>query len=109
MYLEVCFPRIQDTIQFKSNHAAPGDLLYHTGESVDALWFVVSGSLEVIQDEEVVAILGKGDVFGDEFWKSHGTGQSAANVRALTYTDLHMIKQGGSLSVLILCCLHAFR
>lgn len=44
--------------KFKSNHAAPGDLLYHTGESVDALWFVVSGSLEVIQDEEVVAILG---------------------------------------------------
>ncbi|KAK6016520.1 hypothetical protein OSTOST_17997, partial [Ostertagia ostertagi] len=41
----------------ESNHAAPGDLLYHTGESVDALWFVVSGSLEVIQDEEVVAIL----------------------------------------------------
>ncbi|ETN69680.1 cyclic nucleotide-binding domain protein [Necator americanus] len=78
----------------KSNHAAPGDLLYHTGESVDALWFVVSGSLEVIQDEEVVAILGKGDVFGDEFWKNNGsTGQSAANVRALTYTDLHMIKK----------------
>lgn len=25
---------------------------------MDALWFVVSGSLEVIQDEEVVAILG---------------------------------------------------
>lgn len=43
----------------QSNHAAPGDLLYHTGESVDALWFVVAGSLEVIQDEEVVAILGR--------------------------------------------------
>uniref|UniRef100_A0A915DA47 Cyclic nucleotide-binding domain-containing protein n=1 Tax=Ditylenchus dipsaci TaxID=166011 RepID=A0A915DA47_9BILA len=43
----------------KNNHAAPGDLLYHMGESVDALWFVVSGSLEVIQDEEVVAIWAK--------------------------------------------------
>lgn len=33
-------------------------------------------------------------MFGDEFWKSNGsTGQSAANVRALTYTDLHMIKK----------------
>lgn len=48
---------------FKSNHAAPGDLLYHTGESVDALWFVVSGSLEVIQDDEVVAILGTNNFF----------------------------------------------
>ncbi|KAJ1348493.1 hypothetical protein KIN20_003805 [Parelaphostrongylus tenuis] len=85
----------------ESNHAAPGDLLYHTGESVDALWFVVSGSLEVIQDEEVVAILGKGDVFGDEFWRSNGsTGQSAANVRALTYTDLHMIKKDKLMEVL---------
>uniref|UniRef100_A0A914PAA8 Cyclic nucleotide-binding domain-containing protein n=1 Tax=Panagrolaimus davidi TaxID=227884 RepID=A0A914PAA8_9BILA len=84
----------------ESNHAAPGDLLYHTGESVDALWFVVSGSLEVIQDDEVVAILGKGDVFGDEFWKCAKTGQSAANVRALTYTDLHMIKKEKLMEVL---------
>lgn len=46
-----------------------GDLLYHTGESIDSLCFIVTGSLEVIQDDEVVAILGKGDVFGDSFWK----------------------------------------
>ncbi|KAI1701462.1 cyclic nucleotide-binding domain-containing protein [Ditylenchus destructor] len=84
----------------ENNHAAPGDLLYHTGESVDALWFVVSGSLEVIQDDEVVAILGKGDVFGDEFWNSNKTGQSAANVRALTYTDLHVIKKENLMHVL---------
>lgn len=84
----------------ENNHAAPGDLLYHTGESVDALWFVLSGSLEVIQDEEVVAILGKGDVFGDEFWVTSRTGQSAANVRALTYTDLHMIKKENLMQVL---------
>ncbi|VDN08243.1 unnamed protein product [Thelazia callipaeda] len=90
----------QIAIHLESNHAAPGDLIYHTGESVDALWFVVSGSLEVIQDEEVVAILGKGDVFGDEFWKQLGTGQSAANVRALTYTDLHSIKKDKLMEVL---------
>uniref|UniRef100_A0A8R1TYY1 Uncharacterized protein n=1 Tax=Onchocerca volvulus TaxID=6282 RepID=A0A8R1TYY1_ONCVO len=87
-------------VHLESNHAAPGDLIYHTGESVDALWFVVSGSLEVIQDDEVVAILGKGDVFGDEFWKQFGTGQSAANVRALTYTDLHSIKKNKLMEVL---------
>lgn len=48
---------------------APRDLIYHAGESVDALCFVVLGSLEAVQDDEVVAILGKGDVFGDIFWK----------------------------------------
>ena len=30
----------------------------HKGESIDSLCFVVSGSLEVIQDDEIVAILG---------------------------------------------------
>lgn len=45
-------------VEFQTIHCAPGDLIYHAGESVDALCFVVSGSLEVIQDDEVVAILG---------------------------------------------------
>lgn len=52
--------------------------------------------------------LGKGDVFGDEFWKMLGTGQSAANVRALTYTDLHSIKKDKLMEVIVLafvlCC-----
>uniref|UniRef100_A0A8C4N393 Potassium voltage-gated channel, subfamily H (eag-related), member 1a n=1 Tax=Eptatretus burgeri TaxID=7764 RepID=A0A8C4N393_EPTBU len=46
-------------VEFQTHHCAPGDLIYHAGESVDTLCFVVSGSLEVIQDDEVVAILGK--------------------------------------------------
>lgn len=45
-------------MEFQTIHCAPGDLIYHAGESVDSLCFVVSGSLEVIQDDEVVAILG---------------------------------------------------
>nr|XP_026694540.1 potassium voltage-gated channel subfamily H member 5 [Ciona intestinalis] len=46
-------------IEFVTTHNAPGDMIYHKGESVDALNFVISGSLEVIQDDEVVAILSK--------------------------------------------------
>ena len=38
-------------------HVAPGDVMFHQGESVDALCFVVSGSLEVVQDDVIVAIL----------------------------------------------------
>ncbi|XP_059480211.1 potassium voltage-gated channel protein eag isoform X3 [Neocloeon triangulifer] len=87
-------------MHFSMSHSAPGDLLYHTGESIDSLCFIVTGSLEVIQDDEVVAILGKGDVFGDSFWKDGGVGQSAANVRALTYCDLHTIKRDKLLEVL---------
>lgn len=45
-------------VEFQTTHCAPGDLIFHAGESVDTLCFVVSGSLEVIQDDEVIAILG---------------------------------------------------
>lgn len=96
--------------EFVMDHSAPGDLLYHVGEVIESLCFVVSGSLEVIQDEEVVAILGKGDVFGDAFWlypEPDGKDNSqmpeytsTANVRALTYCDLHAIKREGLMRVL---------
>ncbi|XP_069787305.1 potassium voltage-gated channel subfamily H member 1a [Narcine bancroftii] len=87
-------------MEFQTIHSAPGDLIYHAGESVDNLCFVVSGSLEVIQDDEVVAILGKGDVFGDVFWKENTLAQSCVNVRALTYCDLHVIKRDALQKVL---------
>uniref|UniRef100_A0A3Q3L5W7 Potassium voltage-gated channel, subfamily H (eag-related), member 5b n=1 Tax=Labrus bergylta TaxID=56723 RepID=A0A3Q3L5W7_9LABR len=87
-------------VEFQTTHCAPGDLIYHAGESVDTLCFVVSGSLEVIQDDEVIAILGKGDVFGDVFWKETTLAHATANVRALTYCDLHVIKREALLKVL---------
>ncbi|XDV50646.1 hypothetical protein PO909_019664 [Leuciscus waleckii] len=87
-------------VEFQMIHSAPGDLIFHAGESVDLLCFVVSGSLEVIQDDEVIAILGKGDVFGDVFWKETTLAHSCANVRALTYCDLHIIKREALLKVL---------
>ncbi|KAF7200969.1 voltage-gated delayed rectifier potassium channel KCNH5 [Nothobranchius furzeri] len=87
-------------VEFQTIHCAPGDLIYHSGESVDTLCFVVSGSLEVIQDDEVIAILGKGDVFGDIFWKETTLAHACANVRALTYCDLHVIRRDALLKVL---------
>ena len=50
-------------MHFTMTHSAPGDLLYHTGESIDNLCFIVAGSLEVIQDDEVVAILGEKNAY----------------------------------------------
>ncbi|XP_056150853.1 LOW QUALITY PROTEIN: potassium voltage-gated channel subfamily H member 5-like [Lampris incognitus] len=87
-------------VEFQTTHCAPGDLIFHIGESVDTLCFVVSGSLEVIQDDEVIAILGKGDVFGDVFWKEATMARACANVRALTYCDLHVIKREALMRVL---------
>jgi len=45
-------------VHFNRIHCAPGDMVFHQGESLDVLCFIVSGSLEVVQDDEVVAILG---------------------------------------------------
>ncbi|XP_061668600.1 potassium voltage-gated channel subfamily H member 5-like isoform X2 [Syngnathoides biaculeatus] len=87
-------------VEFQTTHCAPGDLIFHIGESVDTLCFVVSGSLEVIQDDEVIAILGKGDVFGDVFWKESSMARACANVRALTYCDLHVIRRDALMRVL---------
>ncbi|XP_010776011.1 potassium voltage-gated channel subfamily H member 5 [Notothenia coriiceps] len=87
-------------VEFQTTHCAPGDLIFHIGESVDTLCFVVSGSLEVIQDDEVIAILGKGDVFGDVFWKETTQARACANVRALTYCDLHVIRKEPLMRVL---------
>ena len=39
-------------------------------------------------------------MFGDTFWKEGTVGQSAANVRALTYCDLHAIKRDKLIEVL---------
>ena len=72
-------------------HRAPGDFIFRKGEPIRELSFVVSGSLEVIQDNEILAFLSTGDVFGDAGWKEHKLAKSAVHVRALTYCDIHMI------------------
>lgn len=58
--------------------------------------FLISGS----EYHELFVSIGAGDVFGDEFWREPSIGQSAANVRALTYSDLHVIKREKLLEVL---------
>ncbi|KAK7902094.1 hypothetical protein WMY93_018863 [Mugilogobius chulae] len=69
-------------MEFQTIHCAPGDLIYHAG------------------GERGQPVLRKGDVFGDVFWKEVTLAQSCANVRALTYCDLHIIKRDALQKVL---------
>ena len=46
-------------MKFKSTHAPPGDTLIHPGDILDALYFVARGSIEILKDDIVMAILGK--------------------------------------------------
>ena len=46
-------------MKFKSTHAPPGDTLIHPGDILDAIYFMARGSVEVLKDDTVMAILGR--------------------------------------------------
>ena len=47
------------SMKFKTTHVPPGDTLVHRGDVLTALYFVSRGSIEILKDDIVVAILGK--------------------------------------------------
>ena len=50
-------------MKFKSTHAPPGDTLIHPGDILDAIYFVARGSIEILKDDIVMAILGNLNTF----------------------------------------------
>lgn len=49
-------------MRFKTTHVPPGDTLVHSGDVLTALYFVSRGSIEILKDDVVVAILGRSTV-----------------------------------------------
>uniref|UniRef100_A0A8C7NIY8 Potassium voltage-gated channel, subfamily H (eag-related), member 2 n=1 Tax=Oncorhynchus mykiss TaxID=8022 RepID=A0A8C7NIY8_ONCMY len=87
-------------MRFKTTHAPPGDTLVHMGDVLSALYFISRGSIEILRDDVVVAILGQNDIFGEPIYLFGRPGKSSADVRALTYCDLHRILREDLLEVL---------
>ncbi|XP_042620259.1 potassium voltage-gated channel subfamily H member 7-like isoform X1 [Cyprinus carpio] len=87
-------------MRFKTTHAPPGDTLMHCGDILTALYFLSGGSIEILKDDIVVAILGKNDIFGEMIHLYAKPGKSNADVRALSYCDLHTIQREELLEVL---------
>ena len=90
-------------LQFKSTHTPPGDTLIHKGDNLTAIYFIARGTLEIIKDDEVMAILDKNDIFGENIGKyseKDVMGRSSCDVRAITYCDLHKIERLDLLDVL---------
>uniref|UniRef100_A0A7N8YE73 Voltage-gated inwardly rectifying potassium channel KCNH2 n=1 Tax=Mastacembelus armatus TaxID=205130 RepID=A0A7N8YE73_9TELE len=87
-------------MKFKTTHAPPGDTLVHAGDVLTALYFISRGSIEILRGDVVVAILGKNDIFGEPINLYAQPGKSNADVRALTYCDLHKILREDVLEVL---------
>uniref|UniRef100_A0A336LKW6 CSON009168 protein n=1 Tax=Culicoides sonorensis TaxID=179676 RepID=A0A336LKW6_CULSO len=88
------------SLKFKTTHAPPGDTLVHKGDVLTHLYFIARGSIEIVRDDVVMAILGKDDIFGENPCVHSTLGKSNSNVRALTYCDLHKIHRDDLLDVL---------
>ncbi|XP_039746691.1 potassium voltage-gated channel subfamily H member 8-like [Pararge aegeria] len=98
------------SLHIRNNFCAPGEYLVHKGDALTYIHYICNGSMEVMQNDMVVAILGKGDLVGCDM-NAHlqvhnGTGSSQQNnpdvvvksssdVKALTYCDLKCINMIG--------------
>ncbi|KAG8230695.1 hypothetical protein J437_LFUL014682 [Ladona fulva] len=110
------------SLHIRSNFCAPGEYLLHKGDALHSLYYICNGSMEVVQDGMVVAILEHSfDHFAfslmesnyssslkckclTEFIEMIGGGQcseanvvvkSSCDVRALTYCDLKCLSVTG--------------
>ncbi|XP_021927519.1 potassium voltage-gated channel subfamily H member 8 isoform X4 [Zootermopsis nevadensis] len=112
------------SLHIRSNFCAPGEYLIHKGDALQYIYYLCNGSMEVVQNSMVVAILGKGDLFGCDismYLQSSGSGgivggggvggsggggsgdvviKSSCDVKALTYCDLKCINMQGLVDVL---------
>uniref|UniRef100_A0A8C6UA27 Voltage-gated delayed rectifier potassium channel KCNH4 n=1 Tax=Neogobius melanostomus TaxID=47308 RepID=A0A8C6UA27_9GOBI len=85
----------------KTSFCAPGEFLIRQGDALQAIYFVCSGSMEVLKDNTVLAILVcKGDLIGSDSLTKEQVIKTNANVKALTYCDLQYISLKGLREVL---------
>ncbi|XP_072944141.1 voltage-gated delayed rectifier potassium channel KCNH8 isoform X1 [Epargyreus clarus] len=103
------------SLHIRNNFCAPGEYLVHKGDALTYIYYICNGSMEVMQNEMVVAILGKGDLVGCDMnthlqaYNGIGPSQgnnpdvvvkSSSDVKALTYCDLKCIHMSGLAEVL---------
>ncbi|XP_070164150.1 voltage-gated delayed rectifier potassium channel KCNH8 isoform X5 [Polyergus mexicanus] len=104
------------SLHIRNNFCAPGEFLIHKGDALSYIYYLCNGSMEVVQNDMVVAILGKGDLvgcdinvhlqYGNNGGGTTGTGsvdvvvKSSCDVKALTYCDLKSIHMQGLVEVL---------
>uniref|UniRef100_A0A1I8GSH9 Potassium voltage-gated channel subfamily H member 2 n=1 Tax=Macrostomum lignano TaxID=282301 RepID=A0A1I8GSH9_9PLAT len=78
----------------------PEEYIVHSGDVLKYIYFVVNGSMEILKDNMVVAILGKGDLFGTDIKNPEGLMRSMCDVRSLTYCDLQCVELRGLIQLL---------
>uniref|UniRef100_A0A3Q1JC10 Potassium voltage-gated channel, subfamily H (eag-related), member 4b n=2 Tax=Anabas testudineus TaxID=64144 RepID=A0A3Q1JC10_ANATE len=88
------------SLNIKTSFCVPGEYLIRQGDALQANYYVCSGSLEVLKDSMVLAILGKGDLIGSDLPGTDQVIKTNADVKALTYCDLQYISLHGLREVL---------
>ncbi|KAK2820446.1 hypothetical protein Q5P01_023405 [Channa striata] len=88
------------SLNIKTSFCVPGEYLIRQGDALQANYFVCSGSLEVLKDNMVLALLGKGDLIGSDVPGTDQVIKTNADVKALTYCDLQYISLRGLREVL---------
>ncbi|XP_028284367.1 potassium voltage-gated channel subfamily H member 8 [Parambassis ranga] len=88
------------SLHIKTSFCAPGEYLLRQGDALQGIFFVCSGSMEVLKDGMVLAILGKGDLIGANLSLDDRVIKTNADVKALTYCDLQCVNLKGLYEVL---------
>ncbi|XP_077153611.1 voltage-gated inwardly rectifying potassium channel KCNH3 isoform X2 [Ranitomeya variabilis] len=83
------------SLNIRTSFCTPGEYLIRQGDALEALYCVCSGSMEVLKDGVVLAILGKGDLIGCEVSFEDSVIKANADVKGLTYCDLQGISLKG--------------
>ncbi|XP_050780647.1 potassium voltage-gated channel subfamily H member 3 isoform X2 [Gopherus flavomarginatus] len=83
------------SLSIKPAFCTPGEFLIRRGDALQALYFVGSGSMEVLRDDTVLAILGKGDLLGCDLSGQERVIKANADVKGLTYCDLQCLSLRG--------------
>ncbi|PAA51267.1 hypothetical protein BOX15_Mlig018296g1 [Macrostomum lignano] len=87
--------------QIQTVFCRPEEYLVHSGDVLKYIYFVVNGSMEILKENMVVAILGKGDLFGTDIKNPEGLMRSMCDVRSLTYCDVQCIELKGLIELLL--------
>jgi CRP-like cAMP-binding protein len=89
---------------FKSTHVPPGDTLIHQGSKISyqlkgniyffilpsgdvlySIYFIREGQMEILQNNELQAILGRNDILGENPCNTIAPGKSRCAVRGIFY------------------------
>ncbi|PIO70269.1 cyclic nucleotide-binding domain protein [Teladorsagia circumcincta] len=81
------------SMRFRTTHAPPGDTLVHRGDILTGLHFIARGSVEILNDDNtVMGILGKDDIFGENPLLYEDVGKSSCNSQLIDNDEVARIQ-----------------